>query len=159
VNYTWSHAEDRIDGSDVPRSWDQRHALTASVGWQGPKWSVSAVGRWHSGWPRTPLDVVPIVDGDGNVTGFDADLSRRNEARYDDYSRIDLRVSRLVPLANGSFQYYLELFNVLDAENPCCTSEHVLNVGPGVSVTPEFLDYLPRFPSFGFVWKFGPGAT
>jgi hypothetical protein len=34
----------------------------------------------------------------------------------------------------------------------------VLIVNPGVSVTPTIDDYLPRFPSFGFLWKFGPGA-
>jgi outer membrane cobalamin receptor len=158
VNYSWARAEDRIGGRDVPRSWDQRQALTASVAWQGAKWSVSAIGRWHDGWPRTPLEVVPIVDAGGNVIGYDADLSRRNQDRYDDYSRIDVRVSRLVPLSRGSFQYYFEIFNLLDTSNPCCTSEHVLIVNPGVSVTPTIDDYLPRFPSFGFLWKFGPGA-
>src|SRR6185436_3810413 len=27
LSYTWSRAEDRIDGDDVPRSWDQRQAV------------------------------------------------------------------------------------------------------------------------------------
>ncbi|MFZ2508168.1 MAG: TonB-dependent receptor plug domain-containing protein [Steroidobacteraceae bacterium] len=158
ANYSWAHAEDRFDGRDERRSWDQRQALTASVAWQGAKWSVSAIGRWHSGWPRTPIDVVPIVDAGGNVVGYDADLSRRNQDRYDEYSRIDVRFSRRVPLSRGSFQYYLEIFNVLDASNPCCTSGNVLTINPGVSVTPTIDDYLPRFPSFGFLWRFGPGA-
>jgi hypothetical protein len=65
----------------------------------------------------------------------------------------------LVPLERGSFEYYLEVFNVFDISNQCCTSGHSLSFGPSVSASPQYDDYLPLFPSFGFVWKFGPGAS
>ncbi len=158
LNYSWARADDSFADGDVPRSWDQRHAVTASIAWQGAKWSFSAIGRWHSGWPRTPLVVTPVLDGGGNVIGADVDLTPRNEDRYKDYSRFDMRLSRYVALDRGSFQYYFELFNVFDTKNPCCTSEHRLIIGPSLSVTPTVDDYLPLFPSFGFVWQFGPGA-
>ena len=38
ASYTWSAQPDRIDGADVPRSWDQTHAGTAFLGY-----------RWTSG--------------------------------------------------------------------------------------------------------------
>lgn len=158
INYTWSKVEDTIDGVTVPRSWDQRNAFTANVAWRGDRWRVSVIGRYHSGWPRTPLLVDPIIDANNNIVGAVVDLTERNSVDFDDYSRVDFRVSRLVPLERGSFEYYFEVFNVFDTTNQCCTTNHSISVGQGISVSPEFDEFLPRFPSFGFVWRFGPGA-
>jgi hypothetical protein len=159
LSYTWSKVQDEIGEVTVLRSWDQRNALTASLTWHGEKWTFSAIGRYHSGWPRTPLIVTPVTDSGGNLVGIDIDLSARNTQTFNDYSRVDLRVSRKVPLERGSFEYYLEVFNVFDISNQCCTSGHSLSFGPSVSASPQYDDYLPLFPSFGFVWKFGPGAS
>ena len=157
MSYTWSKAEDEIEGVDVPRSWDQRHAATASLTWQGERWSFSAVGRYRSGWPRTPLSVGPILDSGGLLVGIDTDLSQRNSERYDDYSRLDLRLARRVPTRRGEFELFLEVFNVFDASNDCCVMDHDLILTPTVSATPSIDSYLPFFPSFGFAWTFGPG--
>ena len=156
LSYTWSNAEDEIEGVDIPRSWDQRHAATASLTWQGERWSFSAVGRFRSGWPRTPLSVGPILDSGGILVGIDTDLSQRNSARYDDYTRLDLRLARRVPTRRGEFELFLEVFNVFDASNDCCVMDHDLVLTPTVSATPSIDSYLPFFPSFGFAWTFGP---
>lgn len=158
INYTWSKVEDTIAGVKVPRSWDQENALTANLTWRGDRWTISAIGRYHSGWPRTPLLVLPILDNAGNIIAIDSDLSQRNDVRYDDYSRLDIRLSRRIDLARGSFEYYFELFNVFNSNNECCTDHHELTIAPTVSATPTIDNYMPLFPSFGFVWTFGPGA-
>lgn len=158
LNYTWSRAEDVIEGASVPRSWDQRHAFTVSLTWHYRNWVLSVVGRYHSGWPRTPLLVSPILDASGSLIAIDADLSQRNQSNYDDYSRVDMRLSRTVELSRSSFQFYLELFNVLNTENECCVAGHDLNIGSTVTASPNYDAFLPFFPSFGFVWTFGPGA-
>lgn len=159
LNYTWSKVEDTINDVKVPRSWDQRNALTANVMWRGEKWRLSLIARYHSGWPRTPLLVDPVIDNNNNVVGVVPDLSHRNSETFDDYSRVDFRISRAVPLQRGSFEYYFEIFNVFDQSNQCCTSDHTLSIGQGISVSPEFDEFLPFFPSFGFIWRFGPGAA
>ena len=158
VNYTWSEAEDEIDGVSVPRSWDQRHSVTGNLTWQGEHWALSAAARYHSGWPRTPLRAQPILDANGIIIAVDTDLSARNSRFFDDYTRLDLRLSRSVSLQKSALELYLEIFNVLDAENQCCVSGHNVTGGPSLVVTPNFDDFLPFFPSFGFVWTFGPGA-
>ena len=117
VNYTWSKAEDIVNDVEVPRTWDQRHAVTANLTWTGEKWSASATARYHSGWPRTPLIATGIFDANGNLVGVDSDLTQRNVDRFDDYVRLDLRLSRYVPLTRGSFEYYFELYNVFDTDN------------------------------------------
>ena len=158
VNYTWSKVDDIVNGVEVPRTWDQRHAITANLTWSGEKWSLSATARYRSGWPRTPLIATGIFDASGNLIGVDSDLTQRNADRFDDYTRLDLRLSRYVPLRRGSFEYYLEVYNVFDADNQCCVKHHDLSIGTTVSATPEFEKFLPLFPSFGFIWRFGSGA-
>jgi outer membrane cobalamin receptor len=158
LNYTWSKAVDVIEGVEVRRSWDQRHALTGNLSWRGEKWTLSLVARYHSGWPLTPLLVTPILDASGAMVAIDGDLSQRNQTNYDDYFRVDVRLSRTVDLDRGSFNYYFEIFNLFNTENQCCVAGHNLTVQPTVSVSPNFDAYMPFFPSFGVVWTFGPGA-
>ncbi len=157
-NYTWSKADDVIEGVTVPRSWDQRHAVTGNLTWYFKRWVLSLAGRYHSGWPQTPLLVTPIIDAGGALVGVDAELSQRNQSSYGDYFRIDTRLSRTIDLKRGSFQFYVEIYNLLNTKNQCCVSDHDLVYGPPLAASPNFDDYLPFFPSFGFVWTFGPGA-
>ena len=158
LSYTWSEAEDVIDGVTVPRSWDQRHALTGNLSWQGDKWLISVVGRYRSGWPRTPLLLTSLVDKGGTIVGIDVDLSQRNATSYDDYFRVDVRFSRTVPLDRGSLEYYFEVFNVFNTDNQCCVPDHDLSLDPVISAQPNIDDFLPFFPSFGVKWTFGRGA-
>lgn len=158
INYTWSKADDTIEGIEVPRSWDQRHAVTANLVWRGEKWMLSAVARYHSGWPRTPLLVTPVLDSGGVLDFIDSDFSQRNQETYDDYFRMDVRLTRTVKLPNSELQWYFEILNVTNYDNQCCIPDFELDIGGGVSVQPNIDDYLPIFPSFGLTWRFGPGA-
>lgn len=158
VNFTWSEAEDRIDGRNVPRRWDQRFASTGNLTWHMENWTLNATARFHSGWPRTQLEVTPAFDDTGRFIGAESDLSNLNAEYYDDYFRIDVRLSRSVELSNSNVEFYVEVFNLLDTENRCCVTGHNLQLSPSVTTTPNFGDQLPFFPSFGFVWTFGPGA-
>lgn len=157
-NYTWSKADDNIEGISVPRSWDQRHAVTGNLTWYFDQWILSLAGRYHSGWPQTPLLVTPVLDAGGALVGVDAELSGRNQSNYDDYLRIDMRLSRTINLKRGSFQFYVEIYNLLNTKNQCCVADYELVYGPPLTASPNIDDYLPFFPSFGFVWTFGPGA-
>lgn len=159
LNYSWSQANDDIAGVTVPRSWDQRHAVTGNLTWHGEKWTLSLVARYHSGWPQTPLLVRSILDEGGALIGFDGDLSQRNAAQFEDYFRVDARLSRTVALARGSFQYYFEIFNLTNAKNQCCVSGFDVTFDQTVRASPNFDEFLPFFPAFGFVWTFGPGAA
>jgi outer membrane cobalamin receptor len=158
LNYTWSEAEDEFDGVKVPRSWDQRHAFTTNLSWRGERWSASVIGSYHSGRPRTNLLVVPVLDSAGEIVGINTDLSQRNRGRYDDYSRVDVRLSRDVRLPRSDFEFYFEIFNLFNTTNECCVPGHNLTLGSTIAASPVYDDYLPFFPSFGFVWTFGPGV-
>ncbi len=156
VGYAWSEVFDTIDGVDVARSWDQRHAVSTSLNWRWPKWNWNLSGIVHSGWPRTALDAVAELNPDGSLNDIDLIIGPRNEENYDDYYRLDTRLSRDVDLDNSKLNYYVEIYNLFDRENPCCVDGVGVNVGPGGS-TQTFLQLdsgMTRLYSFGVTWTF-----
>ena len=152
-------------GSDIRvasplKAWASRFALLLLV---GAAFGLMLIGRTNTFIVEETRSVVtdmvtPILDAGGALVGIDSDLSQRNQTRYDDYFRIDMRLSRTVDLHRGSFQFYVEIFNLLNTSNECCVSGHDLTVGPPLTAAPSYDVYLPFFPSFGFVWTFGPGV-
>ncbi len=58
LNYTWSRVNDREDGVDTRRSWDQTHSVGSGVAWASGPWQATVAAAWHTGWPTTPVEVV-----------------------------------------------------------------------------------------------------
>lgn len=67
--YAYPNVSDAFaDRDDVPRSWEQPHAVSIGLIWhEGPWWATGLLG-WHCGWPRTLLNAntttMPRVDFD-----------------------------------------------------------------------------------------------
>jgi hypothetical protein len=149
VGYSWSRAEDRIAGGDVPRAWDQTHAVSAGVSHDSTKWNVSGAVTHRSGWPATAI----AFDLSGAVPRIVA--GPRNAERHSDYRSADLRVTRKFVLDESVLSVFLEVGNVFNRRNRCCTE---FQVEPDASGTPVLdlsrVDYLRLVPSLGFVWSF-----
>ena len=62
----------------------------------------------------------------------------------------------MVRLQNGRLSFFLEVYNLLNRDNPCCIDEFDLFVGAGgnVTVTPNVDYWLPIIPSFGIQYEF-----
>lgn len=153
ASYVYSRIEDRIDGQDIVRSWDQTHALTASANWQPGKWNLNLSAIFHTGWPTT--DVTAEIDA-GSSMMTTAALGARNAARYDDYRRIDFRARRAIDVRKGELTIYLELTNALNRENPCCVDEFRFQSTSGTAVKVRRVEgyWLPIIPSLGINWAF-----
>ncbi len=150
ASYTYSKVEELIDGVDVPREWDQPHALNVVLNWQGARWNFSVASAWRTGWPRTEAELGVVDTPGGPQPGVVPGV--RNASRYDDYFRVDTRVSRNVDLARGTFTYFFEIYNLFDTVNPCCIDEQGLLPGPSLRLDEG--TWIPRMPSFGFTWTF-----
>ena len=150
ASYVYSKTEDEEEDGWHPRPWDQPHALTAGLSWAGDKWRVSATGNWHTGWPTTP---VSIVESEGSAV---ARPGRRNSARFDSFSRIDLRASRSRRFDSGTLTWYVEVYNLFNTKNRCCIHAfHVERSPAGALVfVPEYDNWLPILPSFGIQYEF-----
>jgi outer membrane receptor protein involved in Fe transport len=149
-SYSVGRVRDSVAGVDVPRSWDQAHALRGGLGWETPRWNLSMAATYRSGWPRTAQrgltlgGDVPIV-----LTG------PRNAEHVRAFRSLDLRAMRVFSLRRGELSAFLELSNALDHLNECCLEYEIETDEAGetaLGLSP--LAYLPRVPSLGFVWSF-----
>ncbi len=154
ASYTWSNAQDRIDGEYVDRSWDQRHALQTGLRWTANDWTVSAALSARSGWPSTNLTLRQDgVDAAGDPV-FVAEPGRRNAERYPRFASLDLRVSKRFALKRGRLTAFAELSNATNRQNRCCIDWDIETDG-GVPVLEHSADYwLPRLPAIGILWEF-----
>ena len=116
ANYAWASTEDRIDGRDVPREFDQRHALNLDVDYRiGEHWRLNAAWRYHTGWPTTPLSLEEI-DNEGETVWIPV-LGPLNSDRLSDYHRLDVRASREFRVGRASATFFVDVQNVYDRKN------------------------------------------
>jgi len=155
-SYTWSSAEDVVDGQSEPRSWDQTHAGRLFAAWRrSDRWTMSLLATVRSGWPTTPVTGVPTIQPDGS-TEIVATPGARNSERFPLYARLDARASRTFPLARGRLRLEVEVANLTDRNNVCCVDEFLFTTFADGSVgTVTELDYwLGLTPSFSLLWMF-----
>ena len=149
VGYTRSSVKDRVGGADVYSSWDQPNAITGGLNWNAVKWNVGLGVSVHSGWPSTPV----TLDTSGPVPVIRT--GARNSIRVGEYRSVDLRVTRRFMPRKGSLSAFLEINNVFNRQNRCCTEYQVEYPSPAAATLElEPRDYLQRVPSLGFVWNF-----
>jgi len=155
ASYTLSQVTDRIDDHDVPRSWDQRHALQAGVAWKHGNWDVGLAASVHSGWPATDLALIEEgVDADGEPI-LVAVPGARNELQYGRFASLDFRVSRRFKLRKGSLMAFFEVSNLTDRRNVCCHDWDIEEDPNGNDVLELSRDYwMPLLPAVGVLWEF-----
>lgn len=155
ATYTWSKVTDRIDGRDVPRSWDQRHAAQGGFAWNNEVWNFSAAASIHSGWPRTNLALVGQgLDADGEPI-FVAVPGPRNEFRHPTFASVDVRLSREFKVRRGSLLAFVEISNLFNRRNVCCIDWDLEEDELGNESLEYSHDYwLPLLPAIGVLWEF-----
>ncbi len=146
--YTWSQAKDVIDGREVARSWDQRHAISAGVHWTNDRWDITLADTYHSGWPTTPVRIVGFGD-DASV-----EVGERNSVRFDDANSVDLRINRRVPVTLGEVDLFLEVANLFNERNPCCMSISATRTEGQLQINQQVDHWLGIVPSIGFLWRY-----
>ena len=149
LSYTWSQVEDRIDDNDVPRSWDQRHAINLGIVWSKGPWTASLANSYHSGWPTTPL----AFDSASAVPRVSEDV--RNSSRFAAFNSLDLRVTRVFALSRGALDVFVEVTNATSRSNPCCVQyEPRVDAAGNLTYEADFDSWLPLVPSAGFLWRY-----
>ena len=150
LSYAWSEVEDATRDGDIKRSWDQTHTVKGGMSWRWGPWDFAAAGEVHTGWPKTVMtgETVSAPDGSTNLL---LEVSARNDSRYSVFHGIDVRVSREFDVGRGDLTAFLEITNLYDRANPCCTEYSLL---PDGSLRSRESNWLPLVPSLGVVWRF-----
>lgn len=155
ASYTLSKTTDAIAGRDELRSWDQRHAGQAGVSWSNDAWKIALAGSLHTGWPSTDLELVAAGVDDEGMPAFEAIPGPRNERRNKTFSSVDFRVSRQFDVRRGRLTAFIEISNMLDRKNVCCTDWDVELSDDGEAELESSPDYwLPLLPAIGVLWEF-----
>ncbi len=155
ASYTWSRVTDRIDGDDVPRSWDQRHAAQGGIAWRNEAWNFSLAASIHSGWPSTSLALIEDgADADGEPI-YVAVPGPRNALRHPTFASLDLRISRKFDVRKGTLLAFVEVSNALNRRNVCCIDWDLEEDTAGRQSL-EFSDdyWMPLLPAIGVLWEF-----
>ena len=146
ASYTLAKVTDRIDGIDVPRSWDQRHAMQGGVSWRSEPWTFAAALSVHSGWPTTGLE----LDDAGNAVP-----GPRNALRLPTFAAVDWRLSREFNVRRGTLTAFIEVSNTLNRRNVCCIDWDVDEDDDGELSLEHSRDYwMPLLPAIGVLWEF-----
>jgi outer membrane receptor protein involved in Fe transport len=154
ASYAWSRSVDEIDGRTVPRSWDQRHSFSAGISRDWSRWSASAAALVRSGWPKTVL-LAETAGGEDGTANLVLSVEPRNSRRHGVFQSVDARVSRRFDLPRGELSAFLEITNLLNHENPCCTEYRVeLDENGDPSLVSDGGTWLPIVPSLGVLWRF-----
>lgn len=144
---SWSRVADDFKGRDVFRSWDQSLAMSVGFAWEGSQLSLSALGGWHRGWPRTPY----VLTAPNGTTSGSLVLGARNSNRWGNYLTLDLRAGWTWQLGRGDLLTTLEFTNATNHPNPCCTTFEAASAGQFTAVETEH--WLPRIVNLGFVYR------
>ena len=149
LTYAWSSVRDEFADGEADRSWDQTHAVSAGLAWQTLSWELSLAGRYRTGWPTTAVEVAEIEPMPLVAVG------PRNAERLGGYASLDARVARKFQLErSGELTVFLEVTNVLNRRNTCCTEYEVDDEDGPLDLEVESTNYLPALPSLGVIWRF-----
>lgn len=154
IGYTWSKVDDTLSTEQRPRAWDQTHDVKFGASWQWKRWDFSLAGEIHTGWPTTALTGETVATPGGGEE-LVLSTSPLYSERFDYFHSLDVRVSRNFEVPRGDLLLFLEITNILNNANPCCT-EYSLVDDPGgaTQLASRTTNWLPLVPSLGVVWTF-----
>lgn len=145
---SYMNADDRIEGTWVPRKWSQHYTSQGMLAWQGESWSVSTAFTWHSGWRTTGMPAsVPI----GTVIPLASIL---NNAILSDYVSFDLSARKSWRLGRAGITLVADLTNILNHENLAGIDYIAEETATDVLLTPDKETLLPWIPSIGIIVTF-----
>ena len=180
ASYTWGKAERDAYGQRYAFEYDRRHSFATVVAYRfTPRWELASTIRVASGFPRTaPLglrvaatedafdadgdgvtdELVPELDTEGRlVYAVDfGSVANLNRARLPVFARVDVRATWRPAGAEGRWELYAEVINVLNRKN-AGAFEPRLEFDPNAD-RPRIVEKrdqsIPRLPTIGLRFRF-----
>jgi outer membrane cobalamin receptor len=100
----------------VPGRYDQRHTIYIDANYRPNRnWQFNVAWQFHTGWPYTERNLV--VDSTVAGTIYNVGIDELGGARYPDFHRLDVRLSRYFHMSSGRVTVFLELINLYNRKN------------------------------------------
>ena len=115
VSYTYVRSlYSGLDGVLIPSAWDNQHLLSSTLGLKfGKGWKLGLKYRLAGGVPYTPFDLAASQANFAILGNGILDFSRLNSERLNAFNQLDFRLDKIVNYKNVSFDFYIDLQNVL----------------------------------------------
>jgi len=146
--YALSSVTDDVNGQDVARSWDQKHAVSVGFAWTQRRTLRVRPLRVHSGWPETPVTVVPATASAPTYLL----LGARNSANWGEYFKRRCAPSYTVPLPYSEVSLWLDGTNITNRMNGCCIDLNSTSFENTVQLTSNRI-WSQRVVNAGFLWR------
>jgi outer membrane receptor for ferrienterochelin and colicin len=115
VSYTYVRSLfSGVNEKFVASAWDNQHIVSATLGYNFKKnWKLGLKYRFSGGVPYTPYNLDASQAVYATLGNGVLDYSQLNSQRLNSFSQLDLRLDKIVNLKKVSFDFYLDLQNVL----------------------------------------------
>ena len=161
VSYTYFFSEfSGLDPNIYRRStWDSRHLVSFTGGYKLNKnWEISSRFRYNGKTPYAPIDETLSLANYPDLR-LDYDLLGNENYLLDPFSQLDLRIDKKWNFTSSSFNLFIEVQNLLSADNPTPPEYGLARNSDGSIKNPSQLKELPRsegqfIPSIGLVFDF-----
>ena len=147
-----------VDGPNIPTVWDSRNLISFTGGYKLDRnWEISLRYRYAG---RTPY---PLVDIEKSLEAYPIiiyDYINMGSQKIDVFSQADLRIDKKWNFKNLSFNFFIDIQNVLAQINPQPKEFGLQRNIDGSLVFPENLIPIQSersrspIPSFGLVFDF-----
>ncbi len=160
-SYTYFFSEfSGLDPNIYRRStWDSRHLASFTGGYKLNKnWEISSRFRYNGKTPYAPIDETLSLANYPDLQ-LDYDLLGNENYLLDPFSQLDLRIDKKWNFTSSSFNLFIEVQNLLSADNPTPPEYGLARNSDGSIKNPSQLKELPRsegqfIPSIGLVFDF-----
>lgn len=132
--------------------YDQQHTIYLDLNYRlSSNWQFNVAWQYHTGWPYTPVYLVSrVIDGS---PVYYLEAGEPWKAKHEPFKRLDLRLNRKFFTSRGTITAFVEVINVLGAEN-IRNYEYVLVSNDGVlSVEKTTEKWFGTMPSFGVTYN------
>jgi len=160
-SYTYFFSEfSGLDPNIYRRStWDSRHLASFTGGYKLNKnWEISSRFRYNGKTPYAPIDETFSLANYPDLR-LDYDLLGNENYLLDPFTQLDLRIDKKWNFTSSSFNLFIEVQNLLSADNPTPPEYGLVRNSDGSIKNPSQLKELPRsegqfIPSIGLVFDF-----
>ena len=115
ISYTFFHSRyTGVEGKYISSSWDNRHLLSATLGYKFKKnWELGLKYRLAGGAPYTPFEMdasrsTYLLLGTGTL-----DYSKLNTLRLNTFSQLDVRLDKKINYKRTSLDLFIDIQNIL----------------------------------------------
>lgn len=119
-SYTWFKS--RFSGRDgrlVASAWDNRHLVSATLGYKLPRnWELGLRFRYQGGAPYTPFDAAASRLNYLSVGTGILDYARLNTLRLGNFNAADIRVDKKFNYRKWTLDLFIDISNFYGAQQP-----------------------------------------